>query len=131
MPYSIEQRLEGAFLLYEFSQYSEMTNMAASATIVGRFRVPRACTIQRMDAVYEVEAGTGPALTFELRTGTTVLFSSACTAAATMVSDTAVASGQSANRDLGDELNLAVTSANADNDFTGVTCQVWAVRRTA
>ena len=99
--------------------------------MIHRFRVPRACTIQRMDAVYETETGTGPALTFELRTGTTVLFSSACTTAATMVSDTTVAASTSANRDVGDELNLAVTSANADNDFVGVSCQVWAVRRTA
>lgn len=129
MPYTDEQRGEDVFLLADIN-IPTITDAPATATIEKVIYVPRACTIERLWARYETEAGTTPALTVELRTGTTVLFSAAVTAAATSVSDTAVASGQSADRDFGEELNIAFTSANADNDFTKVSVQVWATRRT-
>lgn len=128
MPHTDEQRNEQVFLLASISEQI-LTNVAATATVVTNFRVPRACTVERIDAYYLTEAGTTPALTVELRTGTTAILSAAVTAAATLVSDTVVETSQSLNRDLGEELNIAYTSANADNDFTGVSVQVWATRR--
>ena len=128
MPLTPVQRAEVPFLLASISEQI-LTNVAATATKVIQFRVPRACTIERLTGYYLTEAGTGPALTVELRTGTTAILSAAVTTADTLVSDTVVETSQSLDRDAGEELNIAYTSANADNDFTGVSVQVWAVTR--
>jgi len=128
MPYTAEQRSEDVFLLASISEQI-LTNVAATATKVIQFRVPRACTIERLTGYYLTETGTTPSLTVELRTGTTAILSAAVTTADTLVSDTVVETSQSLNRDVGEELNIAYTSFNADNDFTGVSVQVWATRR--
>jgi hypothetical protein len=127
MSLSQEQINISPFPLIDYS--AELVNVPATATIFKRIRVPRACVLERMDAVYETEAGTGPAVTVELRKGTTVLFSVALTTNATMLSDITIAANQSLLRDTGEELNLALTAANADNDFAGFSCQVWATHR--
>lgn len=129
MPFSNAQNEMDMFLLFSMANPAQLVNVAASATVVNRFRVPLACTIVRLDAVYETEAGTGPSLTVTVNRGSTVLFSSACTTDATMVSDTVVASGESADADAGEALTVVFTSANADNDFTGISIQVWARRK--
>jgi hypothetical protein len=108
---------------------ADLVNVPATATIFKTIRVPRACALERMDVVYTAEAGTGPSIVVELRKGTTVLFSVTVTTNVTMVSDTTIAANQSLLRDTGEELNLAFTAANADNDFAGFSCQVWATRR--
>lgn len=131
MPFSPRQIEQSPFLLYSMSNANQVANVAATITNIARFRVPVGCTIDRMDAVYETEAGTTPALTVTLRTGTTALFIAACTADGTMVSATSAESGQTADRDAGEELLIAFTSANADNDFTGINIQVWATLRDA
>lgn len=130
MPYSPAQNELNVFPLASFNA-EVLTNVPATATVCNRFRVPVGCTIVALEAVYETEAGTTPAVTVELRSGTTVLYSVLADTAATMVRDTAVATGQSANRDAGEELNIALTAANADNDFGFVNIVVWAQGRNA
>ena len=122
------QRSDQAVLIADLN-IETLTNAPASATINKVFRLARAYTIERLDAIYQTEAGTTPALTVELRTSTTAILSAAVTTAATMVSDTEVETSQSLARDAGEELNIAFTSANADNDFTKVNVQVWGTVR--
>ena len=130
MPYSEEQRSEDVFLLASAS-FAVLTNTAAAATKYLQFRVPRACTIERIDGYYLTEAGTDPQIVMALRTGTTAILSVTVDTADTLASDTVVETGQSLNRDFGEELNISfATDAAADNDFTGVSVQVWATRRT-
>jgi hypothetical protein len=126
--YTDQQRAEDVFLLTEYDE-ATITNAPTAQTLKKHIRVPRACTIERIDAYYETEAGTGPALTVQVRSGTTALIQAAVTDAQTMTSGTAAESGQSLDRDFGEVLNLTYGSANADNDFTLLSVQVWATRR--
>lgn len=123
-----EQSKQMIFCLLDFSP-GTLTNFSATEVLVRSVRVPSACVLMRMDLVYDTEAGTTPALTAELKKGSTVLLSVQATTAATVASDTTVTAGQSLERDPGEKLDLYFTSVNADNDFTAVGCQVWAYRR--
>ncbi len=126
--YTDAQNLRDVFLLAHHTE-AVLTNYPLAGTLLSRFKCPVPCTILRLDAVYETEAGTTPTLTVGLRRVTTAILSAACTTAATMVSDTAVETSQSLSCDAGEELNLFGVTANDDNDFTGLSIQVWATRR--
>lgn len=108
---------------------TDLTNVAASATAYWYFRVPYACEITRLHVTYLAEAGTGPALTVAVRSGSTAIIQAQATTAATPVEATAAESGQSLERQAGEIMNVALTSANADNDFTGLCVVLYAKRR--
>lgn len=126
--FTAEQNLRDVFLLAHVTE-NVLTNYPTAGTVLGSFRCPVACTIARLDAIYDTEGGTTPALTVTLRRVTTAILSSAATTAATMVSDTVVETSQSLNCDAGEVLNLFGVTINDDNDFTGLSVQVWATRR--
>lgn len=126
--YSDAQNLRDVFPLAHFN-VAVMTNYPLAGTILGRIRCPVPCTIARLDVVYEAETGTTPSLAVTLRRVTTAILSATATTAATMVSDTVAETSQVLTCDAGEELNLFGVTANDDNDFAGLSVQVWATRR--
>lgn len=125
--FTAEQNLRDVFLLAHYTD--DLLNQAAAGAVKCIFRCPVPCTILRLDASYVAEAGTTPALTVSLRRVTTAILVSAVTTDVTAVYDTAVETSQSLTCDAGEALNLFVATANDDNDFTGISVQVWATRR--
>jgi hypothetical protein len=126
--YTAEQNLRDMFLLAHVTE-QVLTNYPIAGTVLSNFRCPLPCTIVRMDVVYNAETGTTPALTVTLRRVTTAILSAIATTAATMASDAVVETNQSLDCDTGESLNLFGTTVADDNDFAGLSIQVWAVRR--
>lgn len=123
MPFSGEQRLEDVFLLAAVMQ-------TTGAAQVLYFRVPRACTIEALEYAVDTEGNADNVHNAELRTGTTVLFAAGPTAPDTVARDTAVASGQSAERTLGETLNIKIDAPTGTTAAsTGGYVAVWAKRR--
>lgn len=125
--FSDEQNARDVFLLASYGD--DLTNAAAAGVVKFRFVCPVSCTVTRMVFGYETEGGTTPAATMALRRVTTAILSCAATTNATLVTDTVAETSQVLTCDKGEELNLFLTTANDDNDFAGVSCQVWATRR--
>lgn len=118
-----EQNARDVFLLASVMQ-------TTGAAQVLSFLVPAACTITSFCYAVDTEGNADNVHNAELRTGTTVLFSAAPTAPDTVAEDTTVASGQSANRDKGETLNIKIDAPTGTTAAsTGGFVQVWAVRR--
>jgi hypothetical protein len=126
--YTAEQKTAAPFLLAHVTE-NVMTNYPTAGTVLGSFRCPVPCTIVGLNAIYEAETGTTPALTVTLRRVTTAILSAAATTAAALVGDTTVESDQSLTVDANELLNLFGVTINDDNDFAGLSVQVWAIRR--
>lgn len=128
MPLSPEQLklTERMIACFNTNLVGDLTNVAASATALWYFQVPFNCTISKIVTGYAAETGTTPSLTVAVRSGSTALIQAAPDTANTPARATAAESGQSLTRKDKEILNIALTSANADNDFTYFYVQVWA-----
>lgn len=126
MPFSIAQRTEDVFLLASVS----FRDVASATAHVFTFRVPTACTIQALEFAVDTEGNADNVHTAELRTGTTVLFSAGPTAPDTVARDTTVAAGESADRDVGETLNINIAAPTGTTPTSaGIYVAVWATRR--
>lgn len=121
--YSDEQNARDVFLLASVMQ----TTGAAQLLY---FNVPVACTITSVTYAVDTEGNADNVHNVELRTGTTVLFTVSPTAPDVVTEVTTVESGQSANRDKGETLNIKIAAPTGTTAAsTGGYIQVWAKRR--
>lgn len=118
-----EQNTRDIFLLASVMQ-------TTGAAQILTFRVPVACTIQALEYAVDTEGNADNVHNCELRRGTTVLFAAAPTATDTVARDTSVASGESANADAGEALNIKIDAPTGTTAAsTGGYVAVWATRR--
>jgi len=126
MPFSPAQNEQDVFLLASVS----FRDVSSATAHVFTFRVPIGCTILALEMAVDTEGNADNVHLAELRTGTTVLFSTGPTAPDTVSRDTTVATGQSADRDAGETLNINVAAPTGTTaGSSGIYVAVWARRR--
>lgn len=125
MPFSEEQRLEEATLLFQHN-----LNAGAASPNALYFFLNKAWLLTRLTITASASDATDK-VAAKVRTGTTDILITAATGTALIAHATAAETGQTLSRTRGETLNMLLVYSGTAANVLGISVQVWGVRRTS